>query len=132
MPHPLVTKTLSDVPDDIAPDGSEIRLLPRPQRNDASLAHCTLPAGGVSKAVAHRTVEEIWYVLSGEGEVWRAWKTHEEVVPVGAGMSLNIPLGTRFQFRTVGSEPLTFLLTTIPPWPGPDEAVRVKDHWPVS
>ncbi len=132
MPHLLVTKDLPAAPDAIAPDGSEIRLLPHLQRNGASLAHCTLPPGGVSKAVTHRTVEEMWYVLSGEGEVWRSWHTHEEVVPVRAGISLNIPLGTQFQFRTVGDEPLTFLIATIPPWPGPDEAVRVKDYWAVK
>ena len=131
MPHPLVTKTLSAAPDVIASDGSEIQLLPRPQRNDASLAHRTLPVGGVSMAVSHKTVEEIWYVLPGAGDLWRQWSTHEEVVPVGPGMALNIPLGTQFQFRTVGEAPLTLLVATLPPWPGMDEAVRETDHWSV-
>lgn len=131
MAHPLVTQALPDDPDAIAPDGSEIRLLPPALDGGASLVHCTLAPGDVSKAVAHRTVEEIWYVISGEGEVWRAWKDHQEVVPVHAGVSLNIPLGTQFQFRTVGDAPLTFLIATLPPWPGPDEAVPVADHWPI-
>ena len=52
-----------------APDGSEIRELVR--TDAASLAHCTLPPGAVSRAVRHRTVEELWYVLSGRGEIWR-------------------------------------------------------------
>jgi len=33
------------------------------------MAHFHLPAGQVSRAVRHRTVEEIWFVLSGRGEM---------------------------------------------------------------
>ena len=53
--------------DVLAPDGSEIRLLP--QTTGGSMVHCTLPPGAVSLAVTHRTVDELWYVLSGEGEL---------------------------------------------------------------
>ena len=41
--------------DTLAPDGSEIRLLPA--LAGGSMAHCTLPPGGVSKAIVHRSVE---------------------------------------------------------------------------
>ncbi|MDA0785245.1 MAG: cupin domain-containing protein [Proteobacteria bacterium] len=116
--------------DAIAPDGSEIRVMGA--RPGGTFAHCTLPVGATSLAVRHRTVEEIWYVLSGDGEVWRSFDGREEVTPVSAGIALTIPLGTHFQFRTTGGEPLRFVLSTMPPWPGEDEAVRVDDHWPVS
>ena len=116
--------------DALAPDGSEIRVLPSTSRG--SMAHGTLPPGRISLAVRHRTVEEIWYVLSGRGEVWRKQGEREEIVAVGPGTALTIPLGTHFQFRTVGSEPLRFVMCTMPPWPGGDEAVRVPDHWPVE
>ena len=46
------------------------------------------------------------------------------------GVCLTIPPGTSFQFRNTGWEPLCFIITTMPPWPGPEEAVRVTDHWP--
>jgi mannose-6-phosphate isomerase-like protein (cupin superfamily) len=115
--------------DVLAPDGSQIRVLPATA--GASMAHGTLPPGGVSLAVTHRTVEEIWYVLEGQGEVWRKLGDREEVVAVGPGTSLTIPLGTHFQFRTIGDQPCRFIMCTTPPWPGPDEAVRVPDHWPV-
>jgi mannose-6-phosphate isomerase-like protein (cupin superfamily) len=94
--------------------------------------HCTLPPGGVSLAVRHRTVEEIWYILGGQGEVWRKLGDRDEVVEAKPGVCLSIPLGAHFQFRTTGGEPLTFLIATMPPWPGPDEAVRVADYWPVA
>lgn len=124
------TVHLAEKVDAIAPDGSEIRLLGG--RPGGTFAHCTLPVGATSLAVRHRTVEEVWYVLSGKGEVWRSLDGREEVTPVSAGTALTIPLGTHFQFRTIGDEPLRFVLATMPPWPGEDEAVRVADHWPVS
>ena len=113
--------------DALAPDGSEIRLLGAVR--GGGVVHCTLPPGRTSLAVRHRTVEEIWYVLGGRGQVWRGQGPREEVVDVEPGVALTIPLGVHFQFRTVGSEPLRFVIVTIPPWPGAEEAVRVKDHW---
>jgi mannose-6-phosphate isomerase-like protein (cupin superfamily) len=111
----------------LAPDGSEIRLLPGMQ--GGSLCHCTLPAGKTAAAVAHKTVEEIWYILQGEGEVWRKLGEQAEVTPVHSGISLTIPLGTHFQFRNTGSEPLCILITTMPPWPGDGEAYSVPGKW---
>ena len=126
---PFDTAALSVEPDLIAPDGSEIRLLPPPRSGIASLAHCTLRAGQVSKAVCHGTVEEVWFFLTGAGELWRAVEDLEEELAVRPGMSVTIPTGTRFQFRSKGNAPLTFILVTTPYWPGDGEAVRVKDHW---
>lgn len=123
------TVLLPEPYDALAPDTSEIRLLGRVV--GGSMAHGTLHPGGVSLAVMHRTVEEIWYVLSGRAEIWRRQGEREAVVDAGAGASITIPVGTRFQFRTLGAEPFRFIMCTIPPWPGADEAVRVDDHWPV-
>ncbi len=113
-----------------APDGSEIRELVTGGRT--SMVHCTLPTGGVSLAVRHRTVEELWFVTRGQGEVWRKLEDEEAVVAIGAGSALDIPLGARFQFRNTGDEPLVILIATMPPWPGADEAPRVADHWPAA
>ncbi|MFL5758365.1 MAG: cupin domain-containing protein [Thermomicrobiales bacterium] len=126
----FVTKALADEPDVIAPDTSEIRLLARTTRG--SMAHGTLPTGGVSLAVRHRNVEEVWYVLSGRGQVWQKLNDNEEIVEAGPGTSLSIPPETHFQFRTTGDEPFRFIMCTMPPWPGADEAVRVPDYWPVE
>ncbi|MEA2583969.1 MAG: hypothetical protein QOF33_2054 [Thermomicrobiales bacterium] len=116
--------------DELAPDTSEIRVLARTARG--STAHGTLPPGAVALAIVHRTVDEIWYVLSGRAEIWRKQVEHEEVVETGPGTSLTIPLGTHFQFRTVDDEPFRFVMFTMPPWPGDDEAMRVPDYWPAT
>ena len=116
--------------DTLAPDESEIRLLAATDRG--SMVHCTLPAGKISLAVAHRTVEEVWYFLAGTGQVWRRQGDWERVVDVTAGVSLSIPVGAYFQFRTTGKSPLRFLIVTMPPWPGEDEAYRVADYWQVD
>jgi mannose-6-phosphate isomerase-like protein (cupin superfamily) len=94
-----------------------------------SFAQFELAPGRTSFAVAHRTVEEIWFFLAGRGELWRKNKNREEVVSVKAGVCLTIPLGTQFQFRCVGSEPLAVVAVTMPPWPGEDEAYRVDGKW---
>ena len=60
-------KQLGESYDYLAPDGSEIRLLPNVK--GGGMCHCTLPPGKKSLAVKHKTVEEIWYFLSGQGEV---------------------------------------------------------------
>lgn len=124
---PFVTRQLVPEIDAIAPDGSEIRLMAETARG--SFVHCTLPPGSVSKAVRHRTIEEIWYFLSGDGEVWRALDGEEACVPVAAGTALSIPARAHFQFRNTGGGPLCFVIATMPPWPGDAEAVRVADHW---
>lgn len=111
----------------LAPDGSEVRPLLDLRRG--GLSHCTLPPRAVSQAVCHRTIEEIWYVINGQGEIWRKQGEHEVIVDVGPGVRLTIPTGVHFQFRNTGDASLEFLMATMPPWPGAGEAVRVPDHW---
>ncbi|MCD4766375.1 MAG: hypothetical protein K8R34_07680 [Methanosarcinales archaeon] len=109
----------------LAPDGSEIRLLP--EMKDGGLSHCRLPIQGISQAVTHKTVEEIWYFIQGQGKVWRKQGDREEVVDAGPGTCPPYQWH-HFQFRNTGQEPLSFIIATIPPWPGEDEAMRVKDY----
>lgn len=111
----------------LAPDGSEVRILVA--TNKGSMAHFTLPPGQVSLAVVHRTVEEVWYVLSGQGQMWRKFGDTETIVALTAGFSLTIPLGTHFQFCNTGIEPLKAVGVTMPPWPGMDEAFAVQGKW---
>jgi mannose-6-phosphate isomerase-like protein (cupin superfamily) len=124
----FATRRLGAIDVVLAPDGSEIRVLPHTTRG--SMAHGTLASGRVSLAVTHRTVEELWYVVAGHGQVWRKQGEREEVVEVGPGTALSIPTGTHFQFRAAGPEPFQFVMVTMPPWPGAREALRVPDHWP--
>lgn len=120
-------RILADEPDVIAPDGCEVRLLAQTARG--SMAHFTLGPGQISRAVAHRTVEEVWYFLSGQGRMWRRQGAAEAVVEVAPGVSLALPLGTHFQLRNDGAEPLAAVAVTMPPWPGEDEAYLVEGRW---
>ena len=113
-----------------APDGSEVRLLCQVSRG--SMAHFTVGPGKVSKAVTHRTVEEVWYFLGGEGRLWRKQDGNEEIIVVSRGTSITIPTGTHFQFRCDSDEALAAVGVTMPPWPGEDEAAFVEGPWPPS
>src|SRR5260370_42161045 len=104
------TKRISAAPDVIALDGSEVRLLCG--RSRGGMATFTLPPGAVSKAVAHRTIEEVWYFIRGHGRLWRKSADAEEVTEVGAGLSIGIPIGIHFQFRCDGAEPLEAVAVT--------------------
>jgi mannose-6-phosphate isomerase-like protein (cupin superfamily) len=123
----FLTRRLPDRHDVLAPDGSEVRILIGLDRG--GMAHFQLPAGQTSLAVTHRTVGEIWYTLSGCGELWRRQADREEIVSLEPGICVTIPLGTHFQFRAAAAAPLQILGVTMPPWPGPDEAVVVQGKW---
>lgn len=123
----FATNSLPVEPTHKAPDGTDVRVLL--DLRGGSMAHFTLPPGKTSIAVTHRSVEEIWYFLGGRGEFWRSQGGQEEIVPVEAGVSLTIPLGAQFQFRSTGDEPLTMVAVTMPPWPGADEAYAVEGPW---
>jgi mannose-6-phosphate isomerase-like protein (cupin superfamily) len=128
MERAFETKPLPRAPDAVAPDGSDVRVLL--QVRGGGLAHFELGAGETSVAVRHRSVEEIWYFLRGTGEMWRKAGPHEEVVAVSPGVCITIPLGTQFQFRVIGEEPMAAIGATIPSWPGAGEAVIVSGPWP--
>jgi mannose-6-phosphate isomerase-like protein (cupin superfamily) len=110
-----------------APDGSDVR--PLLSLAGGSLAHFELAAGKTSLAIVHRTVEEIWFVIGGRGEMWRKRAEQEEVATLAPDVSLTIPLGTEFQFRSFGPAPLNIVAITMPPWPGEGEAYLVEGKW---
>jgi len=123
----FATKRLPVQPDAVAPDGSNVRTLLHLQ--GGSLAHFEFAPGEASVAVAHRTVEEIWYFIGGCGELWRKLDDHEEIVAVEEGLCVTIPVGSHFQVRAFGEKPLTVIGVTMPPWPGEGEAYRVQGKW---
>jgi mannose-6-phosphate isomerase-like protein (cupin superfamily) len=122
------TKRLPRDPTTSAPDGSDVRVLLR--LAGGSMAHFHLAAGRISVAMTHRTVEEIWFIVSGRGRMWRKQGEDEETVELQPGDCLTLPLGTHFQFRASESAPLTVIVATMPPWPGDDEAIAVAGPWP--
>jgi len=127
---PFGTRRLPDRPDAVAPDGSHVRVLVSVDRGSA--AHFELTPGATSLAVAHRTVDEIWYFLRGRGQMWRKAGVREEVVDVEPHVCISIPVGTHFQFRALGDEPLAAFGVTMPPWPADGDAYAVEGKWPAS
>lgn len=111
----------------VAPDGSDVRVLLG--LSGGGMAHFSLAPGRTCAAVRHRTVEEIWYILAGEGEMWRMQSGDAEIVPLRPGACLTIPRGTRFQFRATGAQALEAVAVTMPPWPGEGEALPVEGPW---
>jgi mannose-6-phosphate isomerase-like protein (cupin superfamily)/GNAT superfamily N-acetyltransferase len=117
-------------PTTVAPDGSDVRVLLG--LRSGAMAHFELAAGRTSSAVVHRSVEEIWYVIAGRGQMWRKQGEREEVVALEPGVCLTIPLHTHFQFRASATQGVAAIGVTMPPWPGPDEAVGVTGRWPAD
>lgn len=118
---------LPSTPTTLAPDGSDVRVLLG--LKGGGMAHFELAAGKTSQAVVHRTVEEIWYVLAGRGEMWRKQDEHEEIIALEPGVCLTIPQGTVFQFRSTREGSLGVIAVTMPPWPGEGEASEVPGRW---
>jgi mannose-6-phosphate isomerase-like protein (cupin superfamily) len=121
------TKRLPQMPDIVAPDGSDVRVLLATARG--SMAHFELDSGHASEAICHRSVDEIWYVLSGRGQMWRSQNGREKLDVLEPGVCVSIPVGTHFQFRAEKGETLAAVGVTMPPWPGPQEAISVAGKW---
>src|SRR6185503_11513778 len=95
-----------------------------------SMVHCRLPAGRVTQAVQHRTVDEVWYCVGGAGQLWRGLAGGaSDVVDLMPGVAVSIPLGAQFQFRADDGGPLEMVIATMPAWPGMDEAIAVTGAW---
>jgi mannose-6-phosphate isomerase-like protein (cupin superfamily) len=122
------TMLVTDAPVVIAPDGSSVKpLCALP--GVASFAHFELAPAQVSQAVSHASVQEIWYVVAGGGQMWRASAAAEAITDLAPGVCLTIPLGASFQFRA-GRDGLRVVAVTVPPWPDdPGEARPEQGPW---
>ena len=127
---PFATMQLPALRTVAAPDGSDVRVLLG--LGGGGMAHFQLPAGAVSRAVTHRSVEELWFIVEGSGLMWRKQGEREETVVLHPGVCLTVPLGTWFQFRADRDCALSAVAVTMPPWPGDGEAVGVEGPWEPS
>ena len=123
----MKTTTLPDRPDAKSPAGADIRfLMDGPAGN---MIHSTVPPHQVNRATVHATVSEFWYVLEGHGEIWRDDGMESDVTDLLPGTSIDIPVGTSFQYRNVADVDLAFICISMPPWPGDSEATHVEGPW---
>lgn len=114
-------------PDAKSPAGADIRFIM--DGTTGNMIHSTVPPGQINRATIHTTVSEFWFILEGEGEIWRQDGNEERITPLRPGVSVDIPVGTAFQYRNVGGQPLKFICVTMPPWPGDHEATCVEGTW---
>jgi mannose-6-phosphate isomerase-like protein (cupin superfamily) len=124
---PFAALHVDAAPEVRAPDGSAVRVLVGSAHG--SMARFSLPGFGVSRAVVHRTVDELWYIIGGSGEMWLHAGDQGSVISLVPGTSIAIPVGTAFQFRSSSADTLQALGVTMPPWPGEQEAARVEGPW---
>lgn len=111
-----------------APDGMDVFLLTEGERG--GMAQFRLPAGQVARAIRHHTIEELWFILEGEGEVWFDDGTGRDPLPLRPGVALRVPPRTPFQVRAGAGAELRAVGATMPPWPGDQEAEIVSGAWP--
>jgi mannose-6-phosphate isomerase-like protein (cupin superfamily) len=121
------TKTLPLDYDAITPDGAEVRHLLRTP--SYSTVHYRLKVGQITLAFRNLTVEEFWYFLSGRGEVWRSDGATSDITAVASGVCLTIPIGTAFQIRCIGDEPLDLLGFYVPAWPADTVLEPAQGPW---
>ena len=74
---------------------------------------------------SHRRRAEHWFVVAGEGLVWR----DEDRIRVTAGSSVDIPLGSRHRVEATGPAPLIFVEVQHGTYFGEDDIVRFDDDY---
>jgi len=124
----MKTTMLPEHPDTKSPAGAGVRFLMDGKMG--TMIHCTVPPHQVNKAIVHATVSEFWYALEGYGEIWRDDGVESCITDLVPGTSIDIPVGTAFQYRNVSDVDLKFICVTMPPWPGDTEATYVEGKWP--
>lgn len=122
--------SLPEKADAKSPAGADIRFIM--DGPAANMIHSTVPPGQINRATIHSTVSEFWYVLEGSGQIWRKNASEEKFTELEPGVSIDIPVGTAFQYRANGTKPLTFICITMPPWPGDHEANHIDGAWESS
>ena len=114
----------------IAPDGIAVHPIPLPGVLGLSIAEGRLPVGefGVH---AHRSLEQITYVLSGQLLVTMgdplSGKTVE--LPCGPGDTIGTAPLVTLSYRNLGPKPVRVLFICAPPYPADDaDTVTFKRH----
>lgn len=123
----MQTNILPETPDAQSPAGADIRyLLDSPSGN---MIHSTVPPHQINRATVHATVSEFWYILEGHGQIWRDDSRESSIVDLFPGIAIDVPVGTKFQYRNVSDVDLKLICIAMPPWPGDAEATYIEGIW---
>jgi mannose-6-phosphate isomerase-like protein (cupin superfamily) len=123
----MKTTVLPQEPDAKSPAGADIRFLM--DGTTGNMIHSTVPPHQTNRATVHATVSEFWFILEGHGEIWRNDGVDGCIAQLLPGTSIDIPVGTAFQYRNVSDQELKFICITMPPWPGDAEVTYIDGIW---
>jgi mannose-6-phosphate isomerase-like protein (cupin superfamily) len=122
----LLIQKLSHCPEFIAGDGTLLRELLHPDKQSIelrySLAHAVVAVGQTS--IPHSlTTSEVYYILSGKGEM----HINQEMQLVEPGDAIYIPPNARQFIHNPGTEPLVFICLVDPAWRKEDETIYSEE-----
>lgn len=123
----MKTTRLPEKADDKSPAGAAIRYMM--DGATGNMIHSTVPPRQINRATVHASVSEFWYVLEGQGEIWRDDGRESSVTSLTAGTAIDIPVGTAFQYRNISDSDLKFICVSMPRWPGDQEATFIEGIW---
>ena len=118
----MLIQKLNDCDEFVAGDNTLLRELLHPDKQAIalgySLAHATLPVGKTSQPHS-LTTSEVYYILSGKGEM----HIDSEVQIVVPGDAIYIPPNAKQFIYNCGDEALVFICIVDPAWRKEDETV---------
>jgi mannose-6-phosphate isomerase-like protein (cupin superfamily) len=118
----MLIRKLNDCAEFIAGDRTILCELLHPDKQSLelgySLAHAIVAAGDTSQPHS-LTTSEVYYILSGTGEMHIAGETQT----VGSGDAIYIPPNAKQFITNTGTEPLIFICIVDPAWRKEDETI---------
>lgn len=118
----MLIRKLSDCPEFVAGDGSRLRELFHPDKQEIALRYSlaqAIVAVGQTCAPHALTTTEVYYILSGQGEM----HIDDELQTVEPGDAIYIPPNSRQFIRNQGNVPLVFICIVDPAWQQTDEVI---------
>lgn len=118
----MLVRKLMECEEFMAGDETRLRELLHPDKQPIdlrySLAHATVAVGQTSTPHS-LTTSEVYYILSGEGEM----HIEDEVQRVEPGDAVYIPPNAKQFIRNSGPKPLVFICMVDPAWRKEDETI---------
>lgn len=118
----MLVQKLNACPEFLAGDGTQLRELLHPDKQPIelrySLAHAIVSVGQTS-GLHSLTTSEVYYILSGTGEM----HIDGETQIVEPGDAVYIPPNAKQFIRNCGQEPLVFICIVDPAWRQEDETI---------